>query len=78
MSDSGLTYKVGTLSSCANDLHSRGILLVICTGDCPVTWNTSVHSIILGSQFYGSFMEEFPASHGDIVDDEHSFSSLEE
>ena len=40
-----------------------------------MTWSTSVHSIGSGSQVYDSFLEEFSASHGDIVDDEHSFSS---
>ena len=45
--------------------------------DCPVTWSVSVHSIKSGSQVYGSFLEEFLASHGDTVDDEHNFSSLD-
>ena len=26
---------------------------------------------------YGSFLGEFPASHGDTIDDEHNFSSLD-
>ena len=51
---------------------------VVHTRDCPVTWNTSIYSIRLGSQVYGSFLEEFPTSHGDTVDDEHCFSSLDE
>ena len=73
--DSVPAYKVNTLSSCADDLHSGGILQVIRTRDCPVTWSTSVHSIRSGSQVYGSFLEEFLVSHGDIVDDKHNFSS---
>ena len=44
-------------------------------GDCPVTWTTIIYSIGSGSQVYGSFLGEFPASHGSTVDDEHSFSS---
>ena len=43
--------------------------------DCPVTWSTGIYSIELGSQVYDSFLEEFPASHGDTIDDEHCFSS---
>ena len=35
----------------------------------------SVHTIGLGSQVYGSFLGELPASHGDTFDDEHNFSS---
>ena len=46
-------------------------------GDCLITWSTSVYSIGLGSQVYGSFLEEFLVSHGDTVNDEHSFSSLD-
>ena len=65
----------GTLFCCADDLHFGGIFQVVHTGDCPVTWGTSVHSIRSGSQVYDSFLEEFPTSHGDTVDDEHCFSS---
>ena len=75
MGDSGLAYKVDTLFGCAEDLHSGGILQVVGTKYCPVTWSTSVYSIGLGSQVYDSFMEEFLVSHGDTVDDEHNFSS---
>ena len=75
MGDSGLAYKVGTLSSYANDLHTGGILQVVHTGDCPIAWGTSIHCIESGSQVYGSFLENFSTSHGDTVDDEHIFSS---
>ena len=44
-------------------------------GDCSVAWSASVYIIGSGSQVYDSFLDEFPASHGDIVDDEHDFSS---
>ena len=43
--------------------------------DCIVTWSTSIYSIESGSQVYGSFLEELPASHGDTVDDEPYLSS---
>ena len=47
-------------------------------GDFLVTWSTIIYSIELGSQVYGSFLEEFPESHGDTVDNEHYFSSSDE
>ena len=50
---------------------------VVHTEDCPVTWSTSISNIGSGSQIYGSFLEEFPASHEDTVGDEHCFSSLD-
>ena len=75
MGDSGLAYEIGTLSSCVNALHSRGILQVVHIGDFLVTWSASIHSFESGSQVYGSFLQEFTTSHGDTVDDELSFSS---
>ena len=45
----GPTHKVVTLFGCADDLHSRGILHVIHTKDCPVTWSVSLYSIGPGS-----------------------------
>ena len=51
---------------------------VVRTGDYPVIWISSVHSIGLGSQVYGSFLGELPTSHEDMVDDEHIFSSPNE
>ena len=58
-----------------NGFLSGGNLQVVCTGDCLVTWSANIYSIGLRSQVYDSFMEEFPMSHEDIVDDEHNFSS---
>ena len=75
MGDSVSAYQVGSLFGYANDLHTRGILQVVYAGDCPVTWGTSIHCIGSVSQVYSSFLGEFPASHGDTVDDEHCFSS---
>ena len=43
--------------------------------DCPVTWSSSLYTIRSGSQIYRLFFREFPASHGNMVDDEHCFSS---
>ena len=60
-----------------DDLHSGGILKVVYTGDCPIAWSVNIYSIGWGSQVYDSFLEEFPKSHRDIVDDEHYFSSLD-
>ena len=42
-----------------------------------IAWGTCIYSIGSGSQVYNSFLEDFPASHGDTVDDEHYFSSLD-
>ena len=76
MGDSGQAYQVDTLFGGADDLHARGILQVVYMRDCPVTWSASLYSIGQGSQVYGSFFGEFLASHGDIIDDEHCFSSI--
>ena len=48
---------------------------VIHTRDCLTAWGTSIYSIGSRSQVYGLFLEEFPVSHGDTVDDKHYFSS---
>ena len=56
-----------------DDLHSGRVLQVVHTGDCLVTWGIDIYSIGSGSQVYDPFLEEFPRSHWDIVDDEHCF-----
>ena len=58
-----------------DDLHFGGFRHVVYTGDSLVAWSASIHSIKLGSKVYGSFLEEFPVSHENTVDDEHCFSS---
>ena len=68
---------MGTFSSGADDLHTRGILPVVYLRDCPATWSISVHSIGQGSQVYDTLLEEFPKGHGDIVDDKHCVSSAD-
>ena len=75
MGDSGLAYQVGTFFCDADNLHAGGILQVVYTRDCPVTWSASLYSIGLGSQVYDTFLGEFPVSHGNTVDYEHYFSS---
>ena len=77
MGDSELAHYVGTLFGCADDLHTGGILQVVYMRDSPVTWSASIHIIGSGSHVYDSFLGEFPTSHGDMVDDEHNFSSLD-
>ena len=42
-------YSGFTLFGCVDDLHSGGILQVVCMGDFSITWSTSVHSIGLRS-----------------------------
>ena len=71
MGDSGSTHEVGTFSSRADDLHTRGILLVVYPRDCPVTWSTSVHIVEKRSQIYSTLLEELLEGHGDTVDDDH-------
>ena len=36
------------------------------------TWSVSLYHIRLGSQIYGTILEEFPKGHGDTVDNEHN------
>ena len=75
--DSGSAYQVCTLFGNADDLHVGGILQVVYTRDCSVTRSASLYGIEPGSQVYGSFLGEFPMSHGNTVDEEHCFSSLD-
>ena len=75
MGDNGLAHEVNTFSSRADDLHSGGILHTTRARDCSVTWSASIHSIEPGSQVYSTLLEEFPDGDGDVVDDEHRFSS---
>ena len=77
MGDGGPTHQVGTFSSSADDLHTRGILPVVYSRDCLATWGASVHSIEQGSQVYDTLLEEFPKDYGGIVDDEHYISSAD-
>ena len=77
MGDRGLAHKVNTLSSHIDDLHSGEILQIIYMRDYPVAWSASLYSIGLRFQVYGSFLGQFPESHGDTIDDEHHFSSLD-
>ena len=50
---------------------------VVYSIDYPAKWSTSVHSIGQRSQVYNTLLEEFPEGHGDIVNDEHHFSSTD-
>ena len=77
MGDSGPAHQINSFSSDADDLHTRGILQVIHTRDCPVTWSVSIHSIKYGSEVHGTLLEEFPRGHGDIVDNEYYVSSID-
>ena len=78
MGDSGSAHQVSTFSGCVDDLHTGGILQVAYTKDRPIAWSASLYRIRLRSQVYGSFLEEFPKNHGDIIYDEHYFSSTDE
>ena len=48
---------------------------VVRVGACLITWNVNIYCIRPGSKVYGSFLGDFPKSHGDTVDDEHNLSS---
>ena len=52
-------------------------MAIIYSRDCPAAWSTGVHSIRQGSQVYSTLLEKFPEGHGDTVDDEHHFSSID-
>ena len=45
MGDSGQAHEVGTFSSRAVDLHTRGILPIEYPRDCLTTLSASVHSV---------------------------------
>ena len=46
-------------------------------GNCAVIWSVSLYHIGSGSPIHGSVLEEFPESHGDTDEDEHSVSSVD-
>ena len=75
MGYSGPTHQVDTFYGRADDLHTRGILQVVYTGDSTVAWSSSLHNIGSVSLVYGSILEEFSEGHGDIAVDEYRFSS---
>ena len=71
MGDSGSAHQIGTFSHSANDLHTGGILQVIHSRDCQITWSASLYRIGQGSQVHGTLLEEFPEGHGDLGDNEY-------
>ena len=77
MGDSGPTNEVGTFSSRANDLYTRGILPVVYPRDCSAIWSVSVHSVGHRSQIYDALLEELLEGHRDTVDYEHCISSAD-
>ena len=77
MGYNGPTHQVGTLSSCADDHHTEGILQVVYKGNSTIAWSSSLNSIGSGSSVYGSVLEEFLEGHGDTNVDEYRFSSAD-
>ena len=77
MGDNGPAHQVSAFSSSVDGLHTGGILQVIRTRDCPITWSTSVHSIGQRSQIHNTLLEEFTKSHGDAVDNKYCVSSID-
>ena len=76
MGNSGPTHYVGTFFSCADDLHTRGILQAVYMRDSLATWSASLYCIEQRSQVYGSLLEELLEGHGYAVDDEYCVSSI--
>ena len=72
MGDSGPAHQVGTFSGCADDLHAGKILQV-----AHMRFRLHVVSISIVLDWDPKFLREFPESHGDVVDDEHCFTSID-
>ena len=72
MGDSGPAHEVDTFSSCTDDLHTGGILLVVRQSNHPTTWSASIHSVGQRPEVYGSLLEELPKGYGDTIDHEYS------
>ena len=64
MGYSGPTHQVGTFSGRADDLHTRGILQVVYTGDSTVAWSSSLHSIGSDPRFTAPFWKSFQKAMG--------------
>ena len=73
MGDSGPAHEVGTFPSCADDLHTGGILPVTYSRYCPATWSASVHSVGQRPEVYNALLEEFPKGYRDTADHEYNF-----
>ena len=64
MGDSGLTHKVGTFSSRADDLHIEEILLVVHSRDSSATWSTSTIVSDRNPRFTTYFWRSFQKAMG--------------
>ena len=69
LGDSGLSHKVGTFFSHADDLHTGGIFPIVYLRDRPATWSASIHSVGQRPEVYGALLEEFPPT----TDHEYNF-----
>ena len=67
MDDSRSAHEVGTFSSRADDLHTRGILTVVYSRDRFPTWSASIHSVGQRPEVYNALLEEFPKGYGDTA-----------
>ena len=77
MGDSGPAHEVGTFSSCADDLHTRGFLPVVHQRDRPGTWSASIHSVRQRPKVYDALLEELPKGYGDTVEIEYSLPATD-
>ena len=71
MGDSRPTHEVGTFSSRADDLHTRGIIPFIYLRDRLATLSANIHSVGHRPKVCGILLDEFPKGYGDAIDDEH-------
>ena len=72
MGDSRPAHEVGVFSSCADDLHTEGIMSIVYLRDHPATWSASIYTVGQRLDVYGSLLEELPKGYGDTTDHEYS------
>ena len=77
MGDSRLAHEVSTFSSCADDLHTGGILPVVHKRNRPTTWSASIHSVGQRPEVYGALLEELPKGYGDKVGQEYNLPPID-
>ena len=77
MGDSGTAHEVGTFPSRADDLHIRGILLVVHPRDRPATWSANIHCVGQGPEIYSTLLEELPKGYEDTVDHEYNLPPID-
>ena len=72
MGGNGSAHEVGTFPSHADDLHTRGILLVVHPRDRPATWSASIHNVGQRLEVYNALLKEFQKGYEDTADHEYN------